>query len=110
MRVGDNLGRSSRHVGQTPTKVSDRYLTSEPGVDQGAWPECPVLGLLPGMRAISMTERPETDVALCESLARIGERIQRRLAERDIDERWHFYEQMAGVERTVPGRIDEVPA
>ncbi|RUL85633.1 pyruvate:ferredoxin (flavodoxin) oxidoreductase [Tautonia sociabilis] len=27
-----------------------------------------------------------------------------RLAQRDIDERWHFYEQMAGVERTVPER------
>ena len=25
-----------------------------------------------------------------------------RLAQRDIDERWHFYEQMAGVERTRP--------
>jgi hypothetical protein len=24
------------------------------------------------------------------------------IAQRDIDERWHFYEQMAGVERTVP--------
>ena len=24
------------------------------------------------------------------------------LAQRDIDERWHLYEQMAGVERTVP--------
>jgi pyruvate-ferredoxin/flavodoxin oxidoreductase len=23
------------------------------------------------------------------------------LAQRDIDERWHFYEQMAGVERSV---------
>jgi pyruvate-ferredoxin/flavodoxin oxidoreductase len=26
------------------------------------------------------------------------------LAQRDIDERWHLYEQMAGVERTVPGQ------
>jgi len=25
-----------------------------------------------------------------------------KLAQRDIDERWHFYEQMAGVQRTVP--------
>ena len=23
------------------------------------------------------------------------------LAQKDIDERWHFYEQMAGIERTV---------
>ena len=30
------------------------------------------------------------------------------LAQRDIDERWHFYEQMAGVERTAPGRMEEV--
>lgn len=28
-----------------------------------------------------------------------------QLAQRDIDERWHFYEQMAGVERSVPGRV-----
>jgi pyruvate-ferredoxin/flavodoxin oxidoreductase len=28
-----------------------------------------------------------------------------QLAQRDIDERWHFYEQMAGVERTVPDRV-----
>ena len=26
------------------------------------------------------------------------------LAQRDVDERWHFYEQMAGVERAMPGR------
>jgi len=26
-----------------------------------------------------------------------------RIAQQDIDERWHLYEQMAGVERTVPG-------
>ena len=32
------------------------------------------------------------------------------LAQRDIDERWHFYEQMAGVERTAPGRMEEVNA
>ena len=25
-----------------------------------------------------------------------------QLAQRDIDERWHLYEQMAGIERTVP--------
>ena len=31
-----------------------------------------------------------------------------RLAQRDIDERWHFYEQMAGVERSAPGRMEEV--
>ncbi|MGP0068235.1 MAG: pyruvate:ferredoxin (flavodoxin) oxidoreductase [Isosphaeraceae bacterium] len=30
------------------------------------------------------------------------------LAQRDIDERWHFYEQMAGIERTAPGRMEEV--
>jgi len=24
------------------------------------------------------------------------------LAQRDIDERWHYYEQIAGVERSVP--------
>ena len=28
------------------------------------------------------------------------------LAQKDIDERWRFYEQMAGVERTVP-ELDE---
>ena len=28
------------------------------------------------------------------------------LAQRDIDERWHFYEQMAGVERSVPDRME----
>ncbi|QDV35388.1 pyruvate:ferredoxin (flavodoxin) oxidoreductase [Tautonia plasticadhaerens] len=28
-----------------------------------------------------------------------------QLAQQDIDERWHFYEQMAGVERSVPGRV-----
>ena len=26
------------------------------------------------------------------------------LAQRDVDERWHFYEQMAGIDRDVPGR------
>jgi len=26
-----------------------------------------------------------------------------KIAQQDIDERWHLYEQMAGVERTVPG-------
>ena len=26
-----------------------------------------------------------------------------RIAQQDINERWHLYEQMAGVERTVPG-------
>jgi pyruvate-ferredoxin/flavodoxin oxidoreductase len=30
-----------------------------------------------------------------------------RLAQRDIDERWRYYEQMAGVERTVPDRMEE---
>ncbi len=30
------------------------------------------------------------------------------LAQRDIDERWHFYEQMAGIERSVPERMMEV--
>jgi pyruvate-ferredoxin/flavodoxin oxidoreductase len=29
-------------------------------------------------------------------------------AQRDIDERWHLYEQMAGVERTVPAKVEEV--
>jgi len=29
------------------------------------------------------------------------------LAQRDIDERWRFYEQMAGVERSVPERMME---
>jgi pyruvate-ferredoxin/flavodoxin oxidoreductase len=32
------------------------------------------------------------------------------LAQRDIDERWHFYEQMAGIERSAPGRMEEVQA
>ena len=27
------------------------------------------------------------------------------LAQRDVDERWRFYEQMAGVEREMPGRV-----
>ncbi|WP_152053945.1 pyruvate:ferredoxin (flavodoxin) oxidoreductase [Tautonia marina] len=31
-----------------------------------------------------------------------------QLAQRDIDERWHFYEQMAGVERSVPDRVKGV--
>ncbi len=31
-----------------------------------------------------------------------------KLAQRDIDERWRFYEQMAGVERSVPERMMEV--
>jgi pyruvate-ferredoxin/flavodoxin oxidoreductase len=35
-----------------------------------------------------------------------AERLQ-RLAQRDIDERWRFYEQMAGVERSVPDRMEE---
>ena len=26
------------------------------------------------------------------------------LAQRDVDERWRFYEQMAGIEREMPGR------
>jgi pyruvate-ferredoxin/flavodoxin oxidoreductase len=26
------------------------------------------------------------------------------LAQRDVNERWHFYEQMAGIDRDVPGR------
>jgi pyruvate-ferredoxin/flavodoxin oxidoreductase len=30
------------------------------------------------------------------------------LAQRDIDERWHFYEQMAGIERSIPGQMEEV--
>jgi pyruvate-ferredoxin/flavodoxin oxidoreductase len=30
-----------------------------------------------------------------------------KLAQRDIEERWRFYEQMAGVERTVPDRMEE---
>ena len=30
-----------------------------------------------------------------------------RLAQRDVTERWHFYEQMAGVERSVPDRMEE---
>ncbi|MGE5407747.1 MAG: thiamine pyrophosphate-dependent enzyme, partial [Syntrophothermus sp.] len=29
-----------------------------------------------------------------------------RLAQRDIEERWRFYEQMAGIERTVPDRME----
>ncbi len=29
------------------------------------------------------------------------------LAQQDIDERWHFYEQLAGVERAVPHLGDE---
>jgi pyruvate-ferredoxin/flavodoxin oxidoreductase len=33
-----------------------------------------------------------------------------RLAQRDIDERWRFYEQMAGVERSVPDRMEEAQA
>jgi len=32
------------------------------------------------------------------------------LTQRDIDERWHFYEQMAGVERSVPAPKQEVKA
>ncbi len=32
------------------------------------------------------------------------------MAQRDIDERWHFYEQMAGVERSAPDRMEEVRA
>jgi pyruvate-ferredoxin/flavodoxin oxidoreductase len=28
------------------------------------------------------------------------------LAQKDIEERWHFYEQMAGVQRTAPGLVD----
>ncbi len=32
------------------------------------------------------------------------------LAQRDIDERWRFYEQMAGVERTVPDLVQEFRA
>jgi pyruvate-ferredoxin/flavodoxin oxidoreductase len=38
--------------------------------------------------------------------ARASELMQ--LAQRDIDERWHFYEQMAGVERSVPDRVKGV--
>jgi len=30
-----------------------------------------------------------------------------KLAQRDIDERWRFYEQMAGVERSVPDRMED---
>lgn len=30
-----------------------------------------------------------------------------QLAQRDIDERWRFYEQMAGIERSVPDRMEE---
>jgi pyruvate-ferredoxin/flavodoxin oxidoreductase len=29
------------------------------------------------------------------------------LAQRDVDERWRLYEQMAGVERKMPGHVDE---
>ena len=28
------------------------------------------------------------------------------LAQRDAEERWRFYEQMAGIERDVPGRVE----
>jgi pyruvate-ferredoxin/flavodoxin oxidoreductase len=28
-----------------------------------------------------------------------------RLAQEDVDERWHFYEQLAGVERVAPGEM-----
>lgn len=31
------------------------------------------------------------------------------LAQRDIDDRWHFYEQIANVERSLAGLMDEVP-
>jgi pyruvate-ferredoxin/flavodoxin oxidoreductase len=33
-----------------------------------------------------------------------------RMAQRDIDERWNSYEQMAGIERSVPERMEEVQA
>jgi hypothetical protein len=29
------------------------------------------------------------------------------LAQADIDERWHYYEQLAGVERTMTDELDE---
>lgn len=35
-----------------------------------------------------------------------AEQLQ-RLAQEDINERWHFYEQMAGIERTLPGSETE---
>jgi pyruvate-ferredoxin/flavodoxin oxidoreductase len=33
-----------------------------------------------------------------------------RLAQKDIDDRWHFYEQIANVERSLAGLMDEVPS
>ncbi|MFY8200972.1 MAG: pyruvate:ferredoxin (flavodoxin) oxidoreductase, partial [Pirellula staleyi] len=32
-----------------------------------------------------------------------------RLAQSDIDDRWHYYEQIANVERSLAGLMDEVP-
>jgi pyruvate-ferredoxin/flavodoxin oxidoreductase len=32
-----------------------------------------------------------------------------RLAQKDIDDRWHYYEQIANVERSLAGLMDEVP-
>ena len=43
-------------------------------------------------------------------LARIDPEAHQRLskmAQADIDERWHLYEQMAGVERSVPGMEED---
>ena len=30
------------------------------------------------------------------------------LAQKDIDDQWHYYEQMAGVEREIPAELNEV--
>ncbi len=32
------------------------------------------------------------------------------LAQRDIDDQWHYYEQMAGVQRDIVDELDEVEA
>ena len=32
------------------------------------------------------------------------------LAQRDIDDQWHYYEQMAGVKRNIVEELDEVEA
>jgi pyruvate-ferredoxin/flavodoxin oxidoreductase len=70
-----------------------------------------------GMRPFHLDSRKPTiplkDFAMKEAryamLARANpERAERlmALAQRDVDERWRFYEQMAGIERTVPDHME----
>ena len=60
-------------------------------------PTLPLKEYLADEARFAMLERADPDTA----------RRLFALAQADVDERWRYYEQLAGVERTVPGEDDE---